>query len=208
MDGELCNLSTKEKIIKVTMEIIASEGFQNVTIRKIANRAGVNLAAVNYHYGSKDAVINEALKTVTNQLINAFLWLKNEELEPVERVRQFIREYSDVMFRYPDIIKIVIDQNIHNYPTRVEEGYQEYLKNEGGDLLRKTCKLIKPDEPESVLSMRALQLLSCMAFPILMGDRVNDTIGLDLLDSEIRKIYTDLLISNLLSQSLVDKDLF
>lgn len=197
MDGIFTNLSTKEKIIKVTMEIIASEGFHNVTIRKIANRAGVNLAAVNYHYGSKDAVIKEALKTVTNQLINAFLWLKNEELEPIERLRQFIREYSDVLFRYPDIIKIIIDQNIHNYPTKVEEGYQEYLKEEGGELIRKTCKLIKPNESELLQSMRAMQLLSCLAFPILMGVRVNDICRVELIDSEIRQIYTDLLISNI-----------
>lgn len=196
MDGALNNLSTKEKIIKVTMEIIASEGFHNVTIRKIANRAGVNLAAVNYHYGSKDAVINEALKTVTNQLINAFLWLKNDDLEPVERLRQFIREYSEVLFKYPDIIKIIIDKNIHNYTTRVEEGYQEYLKTEGGDLLRKICKQIKPNESEMILSMRVMQLLSCLAFPILMGDRVYDMYQVDLLDPGTRQIYTDLLISN------------
>lgn len=197
MDETQSNLSTKEKIIKVTMEIIASEGFHNVTIRKIANRAGVNLAAVNYHYGSKDAVINEALKTVTNQLINAFLWLKNDDLEPLERLRQFIREYADVLFRYPDIIKIIIDQNIHNYPPKVEEGYQEYLKEEGGDLIRKTCKLIKPDESELLQSMRTMQLLSCLAFPILMGERVSDISRVDLIDSETRQIYTDLLISNL-----------
>jgi len=198
MDGALSTLSTKEKIIKVTMEIIASEGFHNVTIRKIANRAGVNLAAVNYHYGSKDTVINEALKTVTNQLINAFLWLKDEEMEPIERLRHFVKEYSDVLFKYPDIIKIIIDQNIHNYPTRVEEGYQEYLKTEGGDLIRKTCKLIKPDESELLLSMHALQLLSCLAFPILMGDRVHETTRVDLMNPETRQIYTELLLCNLI----------
>lgn len=197
MDLELSSLSTKEKIIKVTMEIIAAEGFHNVTIRKIANRAGVNLAAVNYHYGSKDAVINEALKTVTIQIINAFLWLKKEEIEPGIRLQHFILEYSNVLYMYPDIIKIIIDQNIHNYPSRAGTGYQEYLKEEGAELIKKTLKQIKPDEPEMVLNMRALQLLSCMAFPILMGDRIAETISVEMGKQEVRDVYTGLLLKNI-----------
>ncbi len=190
-------LSTKEKIIRVTMEIIAVEGFQNVTIRKIANRAGVNLAAVNYHYGSKDAVINEALKTVTVQLINAFLCLKNEDLDPQTKLEHFIKEYAEVLFKYPDIIKIIIDQNIHNYPSRVEAGYQEYLKEEGAELIRRTFEQIKPGESKMVLSMRALQLLSCLAFPILMGENVSEMIAVDLGDIENRQVYIELLLYNI-----------
>lgn len=197
MDDDLNTLSTKEKIIKITMEIIASEGFQNVTIRKIANRAGVNLAAVNYHYGCKDAVINEALKTVTVQLINAFFCLKKEDLDPPTRLEHFIKEYTKILFKYPDIIKIIIDQNIHNYPNRVATGYQEYLKKEGAELIRSTFGQIRPGETEMVLNMRALQLLSCLAFPILMGDKITETIAVDLGDTETRQIYTELLLNNI-----------
>lgn len=197
MEENFNTLSTKEKIIKVTMEIIVSEGFQNVTIRKIANRAGVNLAAVNYHYGCKDAVINEALKTVTVQLINAFLCLKQEDLDPPTRLKLFIKEYTEVLFKYPDIIKIIIDQNIHNYPTRVATGYQKYLKTEGAELIRSTFEEIRPGESEMVLNMRAIQLLSCLAFPILMGDKITETIAVDLGDTETRQIYTELLLNNI-----------
>jgi len=197
MDNNFNTMSTKEKIIRVTMEIIAAEGFQNVTIRKIANRAGVNLAAVNYHYGSKDAVIKEALKTVTVQLISAFLCLKHEELDPQTRLERFIKEYTEVLFKYPDIIKIIIDQNIHNYSTRVEAVYQEYLKEEGAELIRSTFEQIKPGETKVVSNMRALQLLSCLAFPILMGDKVTEMIAVDLSDTESRKIYTELLLNNI-----------
>lgn len=197
MAEDFSTLSTKERIIKVTMEIIAAEGFQNVTIRKIANRAGVNLAAVNYHYGCKDAVINEALKTVSVQLMNAFLCLKNEDMDPQTRLECFIKEYSEVLFKYPDIIKTIIDQSIHNYQTRVEAGYQEYLKEEGAELLRRTIEQIKPGETNMVLNMRALQLLSCLAFPILMGDKIAEMVAIDLTEKESRQVYTNLLLSNI-----------
>jgi len=38
------NPNTKDKILEATLNIISDEGFQNVTIRKIAIVAGVNVA--------------------------------------------------------------------------------------------------------------------------------------------------------------------
>jgi len=196
MEAELSNLSTKERIIKVTMEIIAAEGFQNVTIRKIATRADVNIAAVNYHFGCKDAVINEALKAVTNKMINAFSHLKGSN-DPMERLRLFTTDYVEVMISYPDIIKIIIDQNIHKYSIQVAEEYQEYLKIEGRELIKNTIKAIRPDESEILCNMRVLQLLSCLVFPVLMGDKVIEISQIDWKDAGNREIYTLLLMNNI-----------
>lgn len=197
MDNELSSLGTKERIIKVTMEIIAAEGFQNVTVRKIATRAEVNIAAVNYHYGCKDAVINEALKTVTSKLVDAFRHLKDNELKPEEKMRMFVVDYINVLFLYPDIIRTIIDQNIHNYSMRVAEEYQEYVKREGRELIAKSMHDIWPDESMLISNMRALQILSCMAFPVLMGDRVTDISQIDWKNPEIREKYMELLINNI-----------
>jgi len=197
LDEELIALGTKERIIKVTMEIIAAEGFQNVTVRKIATRAGVNIAAVNYHYGCKDAVINEALKTVTSKLVDAFRHLNNSEINAQERLRMFVVDYLNVLFLYPDIIRTIIDQNIHNYSMRVAVEYQEYVKTEGREFIAESLHEIWPDEDMIVSNMRALQILSCMAFPVLMGDRVTDISQIDWKDPEIREKYMELLLNNI-----------
>ena len=197
MDEELNALGTKDRIIKVTMEIIASEGFQNVTIRKIATRAGVNIAAVNYHYGCKDAVINEALKTVTSKLIDAFRHFNDSQINSQERLRRFVIDYLNVLFLYPDIIRTIIDQNIHNYSMRVAVEYQDYIKTEGRELIAKSLHEIWPEEDMIVSNMRALQILSCMAFPVLMGDRVTDISEIDWKDPEIREKYMELLLNNI-----------
>lgn len=48
---------TKTKIIKTAEELFAIAGFHHTSLRKITAKAGVNLAAVNYHFGSKEALL-------------------------------------------------------------------------------------------------------------------------------------------------------
>jgi AcrR family transcriptional regulator len=48
---------TKEKILDAAEELFAEQGFLNTSLRAITQQAGVNLAAVNYHFGSKDALL-------------------------------------------------------------------------------------------------------------------------------------------------------
>lgn len=48
------NQGTKEKILFVASELFAKNGFGGTSIRDIAHNAGVNLAAINYHFKNKD----------------------------------------------------------------------------------------------------------------------------------------------------------
>ncbi|MEN8256863.1 MAG: TetR family transcriptional regulator [Thermodesulfobacteriota bacterium] len=53
----MAQLDTKTKIIKSAEELFAIDGFHHTTLRAITAKAGVNLAAVNYHFGSKEALL-------------------------------------------------------------------------------------------------------------------------------------------------------
>jgi AcrR family transcriptional regulator len=51
---------TRTRILDAAEELFMQHGFEGTSMRALTARAGVNLAAVNYHFGSKDALI-EAL---------------------------------------------------------------------------------------------------------------------------------------------------
>jgi AcrR family transcriptional regulator len=196
MGDTIDNLTTKDKIIEAALEIIAREGFQKVTIRKIATTAGVNVAAVNYHFGSKEKVLNEALEHVMIQMKKIFNYLKGEETSPAVRLEAFTQKYLKTLFKYPDPVKNLIHQSIHEHSVR--NNFQEYLKSEGIDLIKNTIHQIRPDENETILYMLTMQLLSSLAFPVLLGTRSAEIFGIELNQTDNQRTYAKLLIKNIL----------
>lgn len=54
--------ATRQALLEAAAEVFAREGFQRSTIREISQRAGANVAAVNYHFGDKEGLYAEVLK--------------------------------------------------------------------------------------------------------------------------------------------------
>ena len=54
--------ATRDRLLDAAAALFAERGFHATTARDIAARAGVNLAAGNYHYGSKKALYLEVLR--------------------------------------------------------------------------------------------------------------------------------------------------
>ncbi|HET7931721.1 MAG TPA: TetR/AcrR family transcriptional regulator [Rhodanobacteraceae bacterium] len=51
--------STRQRILGAAEELFAERGFAGASLRQVTTAANVNLAAVNYHFGSKDNLIEE-----------------------------------------------------------------------------------------------------------------------------------------------------
>lgn len=60
--------ATKAAVFNAAERLFALHGFQNVSVRDITSEAGVNLASVNYHFGSKDALLFEIFRRRTAEL--------------------------------------------------------------------------------------------------------------------------------------------
>ncbi len=57
-------IDTRQRILDAAESLIAERGFRNVSLREVTGCAGVNLAAVNYHFGSREGLISEVLARV------------------------------------------------------------------------------------------------------------------------------------------------
>jgi AcrR family transcriptional regulator len=53
---------TRERILEAATALFSEHGFRRVTVRHISRAAGVNLAAVNYHFGDKAGLYREVVQ--------------------------------------------------------------------------------------------------------------------------------------------------
>ena len=56
------HFNTKDRILGAAEELFAQHGFAGTSLRQVTSRADVNIAAVNYHFGSKENLVNEVFR--------------------------------------------------------------------------------------------------------------------------------------------------
>ena len=97
MDGR----ETEEKIIKCAGQLIAEKGFASVTSKEICRAAGVNLAAVNYHFGSRDGLYLAVLENVQQYLVGLqqLINLYESDLAPRQKMEKLIDFLAGNAFR-------------------------------------------------------------------------------------------------------------
>lgn len=62
------HFNTKERILGAAEELFAQYGFAGTSLRQVTSRADVNIAAVNYHFGSKENLVNQVFKRRLDEL--------------------------------------------------------------------------------------------------------------------------------------------
>src|SRR6185503_14337540 len=88
---------TRTRILDAAEELFMQHGFEGTSMRTLTGKASVNLAAVNYHFGSKDALIEDTKsggRNFTRLLGRAYT-------EPSKPIRALIGQlYAPAMARY------------------------------------------------------------------------------------------------------------
>ena len=69
---------TREQILRAAEVLFARQGFGETTMRQITESAAVNIAAVNYHFGSKEKLLVELLDRIVKPLNDERIELLDE----------------------------------------------------------------------------------------------------------------------------------
>ena len=65
--------STKDRILGAAEQLFAVHGFAGTSLRQVTSAADVNIAAVNYHFGSKENLVNEVFRRRMDEMSGARL---------------------------------------------------------------------------------------------------------------------------------------
>jgi AcrR family transcriptional regulator len=79
--AEVRNIDTRERILDAAERLFMAHGYEGTSMRQITGEAAVNLAAVNYHFGSKESLMQEVFRRRLD-------WLNEERLRVLDEMER------------------------------------------------------------------------------------------------------------------------
>jgi AcrR family transcriptional regulator len=190
--------STKEKILKCVVRLLFKSEPESITTRRIAQEAGVNVAAVNYHFRSKENLIDEAvLATSAAAFAQGMKLLKNKDIAPSERLRKFYEGYAAGLIEYKWITKTAFLNFLMS--EHGSERYSAFMR----EILEETAGILSESSdtgPTRESTQKALLMFSGIALPFLVMGSLSGIGSIDFKDSEVRNSYIGLLVKTLKPQ--------
>lgn len=86
---------TKARLLEAAGEEFAEKGYELARVRAICDRAGVNLAAINYHFGAKEQLYMEVLREAHRCGLEQQEELVAPGSSPAQQLRLFIRHFLE-----------------------------------------------------------------------------------------------------------------
>ncbi|MGB4439901.1 MAG: TetR/AcrR family transcriptional regulator [Sedimentibacter sp.] len=109
MDNKLENLNQSQKILNAAFKCISERGYASVSLRDIADEAGVVLSQLNYYYKNKEGLFTEIIKTLTQQYLNEIEDnLKKGDTEK-EKMMHLIEYFQEMLKEKPELFKLLFD---------------------------------------------------------------------------------------------------
>ncbi len=111
-------LDTRDRLIDAAVQEFAMHGFEGATTREIARRAGVALAALPYHFTTKDALWRAAADRIFGLLGDTFR-KRLAGLEGVDlptRLRLVLRDFVRFAAAHPELHRFMIQEAFGRSP--------------------------------------------------------------------------------------------
>ena len=179
----------RETIVKATIELIEkSDGdINSINTRAIAQRAQVGAGLINYHFQTKENLIELCVERMIKQVISSFSPPVSEQT-PIEQLKITAKLVFDFLMDNPAVSKISILSDYRN----PKPGDNTMMSAAG--FSRTLSKLKIPEEERFIL---ALAFTSIMQALFLRKDQDAGLPGYDLNNKAQRDTLLDLLIDTI-----------
>ena len=103
--------TTEEKILEAASEVFTEKGFAGTRTRDIAEKAGINLALLNYYFRSKEKLFEQVMKIKVVLLFGKiFPILSNEKTSLEEKIDLASEKYFEILSKNPNLPLFVISE--------------------------------------------------------------------------------------------------
>ncbi len=193
------NTKTRKRILLAACELFAEKGFNETTIRDICQKAGVNLAAVNYHFGSKEKLYSDVCKYLfgSYETESDLLFAVGNNNTPEKKLGLFIKQFLHAVLSQDkvDLKEKIMSREMMSPSGTLSVIVEEIIKPRYRQLSAIVKKLLdkNTDTDDNIIRMCCLSIVGqCMYYrfaqPVIMQlhpIQKYDTAGIDQLSEHI-----------------------
>ena len=190
------SISPEEKILNATIQCIEQYGLEGTTIRRIADIADVNSAAISYYFRSKDKLVERAMEV---SLIHAFDWNdfpKPGECSLHERIVSIFSRLVEGSYAFPGLTRA------HFFSVFTKGEYDNPAIKKINEFLEELIKDIRAEYPgknENEIRTALTQIASAaFLIPSLMPGVFSSISNVDFTNTAQLKAYIGRIVERLL----------
>ena len=183
----------RQTLIDITKALLEEQNdVESITVRLIAERAGVGTGLINYHFKSKDNLLSIAIGDVMAEAIRSFTSTgMNAELDPVAKLKRLLNELFLIICRNKKLMRFILSQEIMEGNLKTALYLIPLLK-----------EIFGAQKDDMELRIIALQIIHPIQVTGLNSDAFHMFSGIDLYNEEQRGTFIDMLINNLVNPVL------
>lgn len=201
----------KQRILQAAIELIREvQAFELVSMRKIAERAGVAVSMVNYHFQTKENLINRAVQSYIGKVIatsenrwtsgGADFPTADRPEVPVESMRRHLKQAADFIAEHPGISRVSILRDMQG-------GSGDDNTSQVAAMVMRQLNDIYPERSGSTeLRVQALVQVAAVQHLFLRAVLNKEQLGLDFFDKEQRDALMDMVIDTVAGCSHLGPD--
>ncbi len=117
----------REEIIRVTLELAARQGVDDVTTQDMAKAMGVTQGAVFRHFPSKDAIWLAVMQWVRDRLMSVLGHAAAAGSDPLDALQRMFFAHIDFIAGHPSIPRVLMSEHLHGRSTALRNLVTEMM---------------------------------------------------------------------------------
>ena len=179
----------KVRILQAATELLEEAAdIDAITVRQIAERAGVGIGLVNYYYQSKDNLLGIVIGLRMEAMVQAISRETDTGLPPIEKLRKLLKDTCNMGERYDKLVLHMLKICMTNGDLQAEISLIPLLREIFGE-----------QKDEISLRLYAVQILAPLQAALIAMDSFRIYSGYDLGREAQRNDFIDRMIDNVIN---------
>jgi AcrR family transcriptional regulator len=109
MEKRIEKTSQSQKILQTAFQCLSTRGYANVSMRDIADEAGVALSQLNYYYKNKEGLFTEVVKMMVHQYLHEVEEKLKSTKNAKEKIASLVKYFNELIRKNPELLRLFID---------------------------------------------------------------------------------------------------